>query len=127
MERKELHATGAAPILVLGTIDDPATPYEWSEALASQLDSGRLLTWEGTVHTAYRQGSTCVDEKVEDYLLTGACRPKEPPASSPRHAHGQPAFGSTPRSPYTRASSLRQNLAGPAARHLSSVGRAAHS
>ncbi|MBT0767350.1 alpha/beta fold hydrolase [Kineosporia sp. J2-2] len=72
MERKELHAEGAAPILVLGTEDDPATPYEWAQALASQLDSGRLLTWEGTVHTAYHQGSSCIDEKVEDYLLTGA-------------------------------------------------------
>ncbi|GAB3265262.1 alpha/beta hydrolase [Kineosporia babensis] len=72
MERKELHAAGSAPILVLGTVDDPATPYEWSEALASQLDAGRLLTWEGTVHTAYRQGSTCVDTAVEDYMLTGA-------------------------------------------------------
>ncbi len=57
MPRKELHATGAAPILVLGTVDDPATPYEWAKALASQLDSGRLLTWQGTVHTAYRQAA----------------------------------------------------------------------
>ncbi len=72
MPRKELHAAGAAPILVLGTVDDPATPYEWAKALASQLDSGRLLTWQGTVHTAYRQGSSCIDEKVEDYMLTGA-------------------------------------------------------
>jgi pimeloyl-ACP methyl ester carboxylesterase len=72
MPRKELTAKGAAPILVLGTVDDPATPYEWAEALASQLSSGRLLSWEGTVHTAYHQGSDCVDEKVESYLLTGA-------------------------------------------------------
>ncbi|GAB6900343.1 alpha/beta hydrolase [Kineosporia succinea] len=72
MERKELHAAGSAPILVLGTVDDPATPYEWAQALSSQLDAGRLLTWKGTVHTAYRQGSNCIDEKVEDYMLTGA-------------------------------------------------------
>jgi pimeloyl-ACP methyl ester carboxylesterase len=72
MPREKLSAKGAAPILVLGTIDDPATPYEWAQSLASQLSSGRLLTWEGTVHTAYGQGSTCIDTKVESYMLTGA-------------------------------------------------------
>jgi pimeloyl-ACP methyl ester carboxylesterase len=72
MPRRKLRAEGAAPILVLGTVDDPATPYEWAQGLSSQLSSGRLLTWEGTVHTAYNQGSECVDDKVEDYLLTGA-------------------------------------------------------
>ena len=32
---------GAAPIVVVGTTRDPATPYAWAEALAAQLDSGR--------------------------------------------------------------------------------------
>jgi pimeloyl-ACP methyl ester carboxylesterase len=72
MPREKLSAEGAAPILVLGTVDDPATPYEWAESLASQLSSGRLLTWEGTMHTAYHQGSDCIDDKVESYMLTGA-------------------------------------------------------
>jgi pimeloyl-ACP methyl ester carboxylesterase len=71
MPREPLTAKGARPILVLGTVDDPATPYEWAEALASQLSSARLLTWEGTVHTAYHQGSACVDSRVESYMLTG--------------------------------------------------------
>jgi pimeloyl-ACP methyl ester carboxylesterase len=70
--RQKLTAQGAAPILVLGTVDDPATPYEWAKALSSQLSSGRLLTWQGTVHTAYNQGSSCVDSKVESYYLTGS-------------------------------------------------------
>jgi pimeloyl-ACP methyl ester carboxylesterase len=75
MPRERLTAKGAAPILVLGTVDDPATPYEWAQSLASQLSSGRLLTWEGTVHTAYHQGSKCVDSKVEAYMLTGVLPP----------------------------------------------------
>jgi pimeloyl-ACP methyl ester carboxylesterase len=70
--RQKLTAEGAAPILVLGTVDDPATPYEWAQALASQLSSGHLVTWEGSVHTAYRKGSECVDDATETYLLTGA-------------------------------------------------------
>ncbi|CAA9414402.1 MAG: Probable exported protease, partial [uncultured Quadrisphaera sp.] len=64
-------AEGAAPILVLGTTGDPATPYAWAQALADQLTSGRLLTREGEGHTAYRQGSACVDAAVDAYLLDG--------------------------------------------------------
>ncbi|WP_368736262.1 alpha/beta hydrolase, partial [Vibrio parahaemolyticus] len=33
------------------------------------------LTWEGSVHTAYNQGSDCVDEAVERYLLSGKMPP----------------------------------------------------
>ena len=41
-ERKPIHASGAAPILVIGTTGDPATPYPWAVALAEQLDSGLI-------------------------------------------------------------------------------------
>lgn len=68
---ERLTAVGAPPILVLGTVNDPATPYAWARALAAQLSSGRLLTWQGDVHTAYRQGSSCVDDAVDTYLLSG--------------------------------------------------------
>ncbi|MHB1614543.1 MAG: alpha/beta hydrolase [Actinomycetes bacterium] len=66
-----IHAPGAAPILVVGTTGDPATPYPWAKALAAQLDSGRLLTYVGNGHTAYRRGSSCVDAAVDTYLLAG--------------------------------------------------------
>ena len=71
-EREPIHATGAAPILVIGTTHDPATPYPMAEALASQLDSGVLITVEGWNHTAYRRGANqCVVRAVEDYLVKG--------------------------------------------------------
>jgi len=70
-DAEPIAAPGAAPILVVGTTGDPATPYPWSEALASQLESGRLLTWEGEGHTAYARGSDCVDSAVDGYLLDG--------------------------------------------------------
>lgn len=69
--KQPLTADGARPILVLGTTKDPATPYEWAKALASQLKSGRLLTREGDGHTGYRQGSKCTDSAVERYLVSG--------------------------------------------------------
>ena len=70
-ERQPITAAGAAPILVVGTTGDPATPYEWSVALADQLESGNLLTWEGEGHTAYGRAGACVDGVVEAYLLRG--------------------------------------------------------
>ena len=71
-----IHAKGAAPILVVGTTGDPATPYAWSQALADQLESGRLLTWEGNGHTAYGRAGACVQKAVDTYLTSGTV-PKE--------------------------------------------------
>ncbi|MGQ7295228.1 alpha/beta fold hydrolase [Quadrisphaera sp. KR29] len=64
-------AEGAAPVLVVGGTNDPVTPYVWAQSLAAQLSSGRLLTWNGQGHTAYRRGSSCVDGAVDGYLLDG--------------------------------------------------------
>lgn len=66
----EITARGAAPIVVLGTTGDPATPYENAEGMARQLDSGVLLTLEGEGHTAYGQ-SECVRSSVNAYLVVG--------------------------------------------------------
>ncbi|MFT4050933.1 MAG: alpha/beta hydrolase [Microbacterium sp.] len=69
--REEITAEGAAPIVVVGTTNDPATPYEWSVSLADQLSSGVLVTREGEGHTGYNKGNACVDAAVEDYLVDG--------------------------------------------------------
>ncbi|WP_406285141.1 alpha/beta hydrolase [Embleya sp. NBC_00896] len=66
-----IKAEGAAPILVVGTTRDPATPYVWAQALAGQLASGTLLTYDGDGHTAFGRGSDCVDRAVVDYLTQG--------------------------------------------------------
>ncbi|SHI47371.1 Pimeloyl-ACP methyl ester carboxylesterase [Actinomyces denticolens] len=70
-EPGQIRATGAAPILVIGITDDPATPYQWAQALASQLDSARLVTVEGHGHGAYGRKGECVDNAVDRYLLRG--------------------------------------------------------
>ena len=66
-----IRGKGADPILVLGTTRDPATPYEEAVALASQLDSGVLISRDGDGHTAYNKGNACIDGAVEGYLLEG--------------------------------------------------------
>ncbi|MGW5866305.1 alpha/beta hydrolase [Streptomyces sp. NPDC055239] len=70
-EAHRIEADGAAPIVVVGTTRDPATPYRWAESLADQLSSGKLLTYEGDGHTAYGRGSKCVDSAINAYLLEG--------------------------------------------------------
>jgi pimeloyl-ACP methyl ester carboxylesterase len=69
MPTTRVRASGAGPILVVGTTGDPAAPYRWSESLAGQLASGALLTVEGWAHTAYAGGNACVDELVEQVLV----------------------------------------------------------
>ena len=77
-EREEIHAAGAAPILVVGTTGDPATPYEWAVALADQLESGVLVSYEGEGHTAYNKSNACVSDAVERYLIEGTVPAADP-------------------------------------------------
>ncbi|MFI5084865.1 MAG: alpha/beta hydrolase [Actinomycetales bacterium] len=66
-----IHADGAAPILVVGTTRDPATPYEWAQALRRQLSSGVLITWNGDGHTAYGRSNSCITNAVDGYFVDG--------------------------------------------------------
>ncbi|MFC4243392.1 alpha/beta hydrolase [Gryllotalpicola reticulitermitis] len=71
-------AAGSAPILVLGTTNDPATPYQQSVNLAHELQNGHLITWHGSGHTAYGRSNSCVSNAVDNYFVHGTV-----PASDP--------------------------------------------
>ncbi|AMB60504.1 peptidase [Microterricola viridarii] len=77
-ERAPIHAAGAPPILVIGTTNDPATPYVWAESLADQLDSGVLVTYQGEGHTAYNKSNSCISNTVDDYLIKGTVPSADP-------------------------------------------------
>jgi pimeloyl-ACP methyl ester carboxylesterase len=64
-----VRAAGAPPLLVIGTINDPATPYASAQVLARTLATGRLLTWRGEGHTAYPK-TACVSAAVDAYLIS---------------------------------------------------------
>ena len=66
-----IHAPGAPPIVVVGTTGDPATPYQWAKSLASQLDSGHLVTYRGHGHTAYNKSNSCVNDAVDNFFVQG--------------------------------------------------------
>lgn len=66
---KVLRARGAPPVLVLGTLDDPATPFVWAEGLARGLSSGVLVSAGGEAHGAFLNGNDCVDAIVVSYVV----------------------------------------------------------
>lgn len=74
-EPRPLRAAGSAPILVVGTTRDPATPYQWSKDLASQLENGHLLTYDGDGHTAYLAGPPCIRNAIDAYLTSATLPP----------------------------------------------------
>jgi pimeloyl-ACP methyl ester carboxylesterase len=68
-------AATAKPVLVIGNLHDPATPYRGAQDLAKTMGHAVLLTWDGEGHTSYLQGSSCVDKYVDDYLVAGTAPP----------------------------------------------------
>lgn len=73
-------AAGSAPILIIGTTGDPATPYEQAGGLAGMLGAGTVLTWQGDGHTAYPR-TRCITENVNAYLID--LKVPDPKASCP--------------------------------------------
>jgi len=67
-EAEQPQVNGLPPTLTISTTGDPATPYQAGVNLAKAL-RGRLLTYEGTQHTAFLQGDSCVDQAGIDYLV----------------------------------------------------------
>jgi len=62
-------AQTAVKVLVIGNLHDPATPYAGAKNLADAMGNAQVLTWDGEGHTSYLQGSSCIDQAVNSYLL----------------------------------------------------------
>lgn len=67
-EAHPVRAPGAPPTLVIGTTNDPATPFAWAQSVASHFEQAVLLTRDGTGHVAYFS-SSCVRSAVDAYLV----------------------------------------------------------
>ncbi|WP_286158182.1 alpha/beta hydrolase [Streptomyces sp. CB03911] len=76
-----VRAEGSAPILVVGSTGDPATPYAAAESLAKGFAAATLLTREGEGHGAFGKDNGCIDAALEAYLVNGV-----PPAAGTRCA-----------------------------------------
>ncbi len=62
-------APDAPPIVIIGTVGDPATPFANAERVAAELERGVLVTHDGEGHTVYGNGNRCVDDLVAAYLV----------------------------------------------------------
>ena len=76
--RGPIEAKGSGDILVVGTTNDPATPYVWAQNLAKELEHGHLITYHGEGHTAYNKSNSCVNNAVDDYFVKGTVPSKDP-------------------------------------------------
>ncbi|MGI8661695.1 MAG: alpha/beta hydrolase [Acidimicrobiales bacterium] len=56
------------PTLVVGTTNDAATPYEQAVKVATSLENGHLVTYEGRQHTSYG-ASSCTTAIAASYLV----------------------------------------------------------
>jgi len=57
------------PILVIGTTDDPNTPYANARTAARRLGNAVLLTHQGYSHTSPLDPSACVTRAISAYLV----------------------------------------------------------
>ena len=71
VEEPPVPVSAPPAMLVVATTHDPATPFAWAEVLVAQLGDAVLLVREGDGHTAYREGSACIDETVDAFFLDG--------------------------------------------------------
>ncbi len=67
----KITSINTAPILVIGTTRDPATPYDWAVGLHKIFTTSKLISLDADGHTGQGRGSACVDNAVDSYLLQG--------------------------------------------------------
>jgi hypothetical protein len=63
---------------VVGTTNDPATPYQWAVNVSKELQNGHLVTYKGEGHTAYNKSNSCVNNAVDDFLVDGTVPESDP-------------------------------------------------
>lgn len=85
--------SGAAPIVVIGGTDDPATPFRWAEELNAMLGpSSRLVTFEGEGHGQILN-NTCVTD-IEAAVIASLQLPAAGTVCQPDPPVAQPTFWS---------------------------------
>jgi pimeloyl-ACP methyl ester carboxylesterase len=70
--QQQLNLAGAPPILIIDTEHDVRTPFVWGANAAAQGRAVNLI-YDGYGHSIYFPNyHDCIDDKVDNYLLTGA-------------------------------------------------------
>ena len=100
------------PVLVIGNLHDPATPYAGAQAVADMLPNSRLLTLNGWGHTSLGR-SACIDRYITGYLVNQTLPPTGTVCQSDQLPFGMPGAVDS-----SRAAALAQLLPAPLVRAL---------
>ncbi len=74
--KPEITAGTSPPVMIVATEFDPATPARWGFDLAERLGNAEVVEWQGGYnHTGYFEGSDCVTDRVDSFLLEGVISP----------------------------------------------------
>jgi pimeloyl-ACP methyl ester carboxylesterase len=71
VKSEKITKISTTPIIIIGTLRDPATPYQWAQALNKVLTGSILITLDADGHTGHNRGSTCVDNAIDNFYLSG--------------------------------------------------------
>ncbi|MDW5328035.1 alpha/beta hydrolase [Plantactinospora sp. KLBMP9567] len=75
----KLVARNTAKVLLVNSLHDPSTGYQWAQGMAAQYGNRAvLLTYEGWGHITHGR-SPCIDSALHEYLISG-----QPPAPGTR-------------------------------------------
>ncbi|THC51767.1 alpha/beta hydrolase [Streptomyces sp. A1499] len=94
-----------APVMVVGTRFDPATPYEKTRPFADKFPDARMATLEGWGHGGTLLQSTCMNRLVARYLVEleatdgATCKPDTQPFAAPTPTGGGPVGTGTREAP----------------------------
>ena len=69
-EAVDVDVEATNPVLVIGILHDPNTPYPWSQAMVSRIRNSHLLSVDMYGHGATGRNA-CTSAKVSDFLVNG--------------------------------------------------------
>ncbi|KAM0415917.1 hypothetical protein ACHAPT_013128 [Fusarium lateritium] len=79
------NVTTRNPVLIIGNVYDPATPWEGAKNLSKSFNNAGTLRYKGFGHTTTAQNSDCVWDVINKYFTDGDvpppdawCEPNEP-------------------------------------------------
>ena len=69
-EAVDVDTKATNPVLIVGILHDPQTPYPWSQTMVSRIRNSHLLSVDMYGHVATGKNS-CATAKIGDYLVNG--------------------------------------------------------
>jgi pimeloyl-ACP methyl ester carboxylesterase len=73
--QQELKISSTAPIVIVGSTNDPVTPFASSQSMSAALQNSRFISVNSSRHTSYLKNE-CATQLVDAFLMSGTLPPK---------------------------------------------------